>query len=92
MAHRHTKGPKRGQCGSCPATKGLAQMEVAPGRKLVLCLECRQVLRRLQKESGRKLAAAAGAGSSGIQSAVDAGDDILAEDVDATIAEGGLDE
>lgn len=80
MAHRHTKGPKRGQCGNCPATKNLATVEIAPRKKLDLCLECRQVLRRLQKRSARRVAAAA---SSGVTTAVDAGDDVLAEDLEA---------
>lgn len=54
MAHRHTKGPKRGQCDNCPATKALARVEVALGVKLNLCVECRQALRKIQNERARQ--------------------------------------
>lgn len=53
---RHTRGPKRGQCGNCPAIKGLAIVQVAPGRKLLLCVECRIILRGLQKREDAKTA------------------------------------
>jgi len=80
MSRRHTYGPKRGQCDNCPATKHLAMVEIAPGKKLTLCLECRQALRRIQKQQARKRAAA---GGSGIVSAVAAGDDVMTEDLEA---------
>lgn len=85
MSHKHTRGPKRGQCGNCPATKGLAMVEVAPGRKLALCLECRRVLRRLQNKQSKAAVASALGGRSGIVPAdvVDDCSEQLAIDTDA---------
>jgi hypothetical protein len=80
VAHKHTKGPKRGQCDACPATKALARVEVAPGKKLVLCIQCRNVLRRLEKEQRLKREAEIEHVPEG--SLVDAGDNPEAPTVD----------
>lgn len=49
-------------------------VEVAPGRKLVLCVECRKALRKLRSDREVESESGIRRKASGIRSAEDAGD------------------